>query len=129
MEAAVQSLSLTMSPPHAVLLDGNQVPPNIKANHVECIIKGDSKCFSIAAASIIAKVTRDRLMHDADGRWPVYGFKTHKGYGTKGHMAAVRLYGPCPIHRLTFRPLPEIVEKLKVQRQALPVSGAAAGDS
>jgi ribonuclease HII len=111
MEAAVASLPPSTKP-SAVLVDGNRKPPNIEAAHVETIIKGDSKVFSIAAASIIAKVTRDRMMHEAHEKWPEYGFAQHKGYGTKAHMAAVRKLGPCPIHRLTFRPLPEIVAQL-----------------
>jgi ribonuclease HII len=111
MEAAVASLPKTARP-SAVLVDGNRTPPNIKSAYVEAIIKGDGKVFSIAAASIIAKVTRDRMMLEAHEKWPQYGFAQHKGYGTKAHMAAVRLLGPCPIHRLTFRPLPEIVSGL-----------------
>ena len=66
------------------------------------IIKGDAKCASIAAASILAKVTRDRLMEEYDRRYPEYGFAAHKGYGTKAHIEALRKYGPCPIHRRTF---------------------------
>ncbi|MBQ1935725.1 MAG: ribonuclease HII, partial [Clostridia bacterium] len=67
-----------------------------------CIVKGDSKVASIAAASVIAKVTRDRLMDEYDAIYPQYGFKKHKGYPTKEHMEAVRTYGPCPIHRRSF---------------------------
>lgn len=66
------------------------------------IIKGDAKSQSIAAASIIAKVTRDRLMTAYDEIYPQYGFAKHKGYGTAEHIAAIREYGPCPIHRMTF---------------------------
>ena len=66
------------------------------------IIKGDARCASIAAASILAKVTRDRLMEEYDRRYPEYGFAAHKGYGTKAHISALRKYGPCPIHRRTF---------------------------
>jgi ribonuclease HII len=66
------------------------------------VIKGDAKCISIAAASILAKVTRDRIMEEMDERYPVYGFGKHKGYGTKEHMEAIRAYGPCPIHRRSF---------------------------
>ena len=66
------------------------------------IIKGDAKCYSIAAASIIAKVTRDRIMREWDKVYPEYGFGSHKGYGTAKHIAAIRKFGPCPIHRRTF---------------------------
>ena len=66
------------------------------------IIKGDAKCYSIAAASIIAKVTRDRIMRQWDEIYPIYGFEKHKGYGTAMHMQAIREYGLCPIHRRSF---------------------------
>lgn len=66
------------------------------------VIKGDAKCISIAAASILAKVTRDRIMEEMDALYPEYGFAGHKGYGTKAHMEAIREHGPCPIHRRSF---------------------------
>ncbi len=66
------------------------------------VIKGDAKCLSIAAASILAKVTRDRLMEEYDEMYPEYGFAGHKGYGTKAHIEAIQQYGPCPIHRRSF---------------------------
>lgn len=66
------------------------------------VIKGDAKCISIAAASIMAKVTRDRIMIELDAQYPEYGFARHKGYGTREHIEAIRKYGPCPIHRRTF---------------------------
>ena len=68
----------------------------------ESIIKGDAKCYSIAAASIIAKVTRDRIMREWDSIYPQYGFAQHKGYGTAKHIAAIKEYGLCPIHRRSF---------------------------
>lgn len=68
----------------------------------ESIIKGDAKCYSIGAASIIAKVTRDRIMREWDTVYPQYGFAQHKGYGTAKHIAALKEYGPCPLHRKTF---------------------------
>lgn len=68
----------------------------------ESIIKGDAKCYSIAAASIIAKVTRDRIMREWDNVYPQYGFVQHKGYGTAKHIAAIKEYGLCPIHRRSF---------------------------
>lgn len=74
------------------------------------IIKGDSKSASIAAASIIAKVSRDRLMDQYDKQYPEYGFAAHKGYGTSQHIAAIRKYGPCPIHRVSFEPIKSVVE-------------------
>jgi len=69
------------------------------------IVKGDSKSYSIAAASILAKVTRDRLMIEYHKHWPEYGFSRHKGYGTAAHMAAIETHGPSPIHRRSFAPL------------------------
>ncbi len=86
-----------------VLVDGNQRAP--LPDHVEqrTIVKGDAKSLHIAAASILAKVTRDRLMCEHHERWPVYGFDRHKGYPTAAHAAAIREHGPCPIHRRSFR--------------------------
>ncbi len=73
------------------------------------IVKGDAKSASIAAASILAKVTRDRFMTEMDKLYPEYGFKHHKGYGTKEHIEAIRKYGPSPIHRFTFEPIASMV--------------------
>lgn len=75
----------------------------------ESIIKGDAKSASIAAASIVAKVTRDRLVMEYDKAFPQYGFAQHKGYGTAEHIAALRQYGPCPIHRQSFEPIRSMV--------------------
>jgi ribonuclease HII len=69
------------------------------------LVKGDARSYSIAAASVLAKVTRDRLMVTADANWPGYGFAKHKGYGTPEHLAALAAQGPCPIHRRSFAPL------------------------
>jgi ribonuclease HII len=69
------------------------------------LVKGDAKSYSIAAASVIAKVTRDRLMLNYDAQYPAYGFAGHKGYGTPGHLAALAAHGPCPIHRRSFSPI------------------------
>ena len=97
MEQAVAGLTVE---PDLVLVDGNREPPlSIKT---ECVVGGDGKSASIAAASILAKVTRDRLMEELDGEYPQYGFAVHKGYGTKRHYEALRTYGPCPIHRQSF---------------------------
>lgn len=75
---------------------------NTRGIPYEPIIKGDAKCYNIAAASILAKVTRDRIMRQWDEIYPQYGFISHKGYGTAKHIAAIKEYGLCPIHRRTF---------------------------
>ena len=86
--------------PQLVLIDGNRAGQfGVPA---QTIVKGDSLSASIAAASILAKVTRDRLMEQYAEEYPQYGFEIHKGYGTKRHYEALRAYGPCPIHRMTF---------------------------
>ena len=94
--------------PQAVLIDA------VKLENLEIpsqsIIKGDAKSASIAAASIIAKVNRDRLMDEYDKEYPEYGFAHHKGYGTAEHIAALRQHGPCPIHRQSFEPIRSMVE-------------------
>lgn len=78
-------------------IDALAVPGEVRG-----IVHGDALCYSIAAASILAKVTRDRLMRELDAQYPQYGFAKHKGYGTAQHIAALREYGPCPAHRRTF---------------------------
>jgi ribonuclease HII len=75
------------------------------------ITYGDSLCFSIACASIIAKVTRDKLMVEFDGTYPGYGLAQHKGYGTRKHIACLNKLGPCPIHRRSFRPVRELIQR------------------
>ena len=97
MNRAISGLSLK---PELALIDGNrnreiQVPSR-------CVVHGDARCASIAAASILAKVSRDRLMVELAREYPQYGFEQHKGYGTKAHYAALREYGPCPAHRPSF---------------------------
>lgn len=72
---------------------------------VKFVVKGDSKCFSIAAASIVAKVDRDAQMDSFDRQYPQYGFVSHKGYGTKVHLDALKTHGPCPIHRFSYQPI------------------------
>ena len=76
------------------------------------IIRGDAKCLSIAAASIVAKVTRDSMMRDLDGKYPGYGFAQHKGYGTRQHIECLENLGACPIHRRTFAPVRRLTESL-----------------
>ena len=95
-------LALTRKPDHA-LIDGLPVHP-FPLPHT-ALVEGDSKSLSIAAASVIAKVTRDRIMEEMDRRYPAYGFARHKGYATSNHLAILARHGPCPIHRFTFRPV------------------------
>ena len=85
------------------LVDGNRVPP--LSIRVQTIVEGDAKCLSIAAASIIAKVTRDRMMRKLCLEFPDYGFSRHKGYGTALHLAALQRVGPCAAHRKSFKPV------------------------
>ncbi len=99
MRRAVVDLAL---PPDLALIDGNRVPPGLPIP-AEAIVKGDAKSLSIAAASIIAKVTRDRLLVALDAEHPAYGFAGHKGYPTAQHYAALAAHGPTPHHRRTFR--------------------------
>lgn len=97
MRRAVERLAIM---PQLALVDGNQKPPLPMETHT--IVRGDGCCESVAAASILAKVSRDRLMRQIDAQYPQYGFAKHKGYGTAAHCAALREYGPCPVHRRTF---------------------------
>lgn len=98
MRRAVEQLS---PQPELVLVDGNREPP-MEELPVQTIIRGDSLSANIAAASILAKVTRDRLMMELDAQYPEYGFATHKGYGTQAHYAALRAHGASPVHRRSF---------------------------
>ena len=100
-EAMRQAVSALSVEPDRFLNDA-VVIPGIDPARQEAIIKGDAKSVSIAAASILAKVTRDRIMVEYDRIYPQYGFAAHKGYGTRAHMEALLQYGPCPIHRRTF---------------------------
>ena len=97
MRRAVEGLSV---PAQAALIDGNRLPP--LAIPAKTIIKGDGLSMSIACASILAKVSRDRLMRELAATYPQYQFAKHKGYGTKLHVELLREYGPCPIHRKSF---------------------------
>ncbi|MCA6071259.1 MAG: ribonuclease HII [Endomicrobium sp.] len=99
--------------PDFCLIDGNRKVSNLSINQ-ETIINGDAKSALIAAASILAKVARDRMMAGYAKQYPIYGFETHKGYGTKKHIEALEKYGPCPLHRLTFAPISDIVSQIKL---------------
>lgn len=104
MTRAVEGLEKV---PEVVLVDGNSLPKWYYNS--EAIVKGDAVCHSIACASILAKVSRDRLMLLEAEKYPQYSFEKHKGYGTKVHVQAIKEYGPCPIHRKTF--LKKILKK------------------
>lgn len=97
MRGAIAKLTIV---PELCLVDGNRDPG--LGLPTKTVVKGDATCASIAAASILAKVTRDRLMVAYDAQYPGYGFAVHKGYGTKAHYAAIDRLGLCPIHRQTF---------------------------
>jgi len=105
MRRAVEGLRLK---PVKVLVDGNRLPTlNVLA---EAIVKGDAKVPAISAASILAKVHRDRWCTEYDREFPQYGFAAHKGYGTAEHLAALRAHGACPQHRKTFAPVTEVLK-------------------
>ncbi|MES2272947.1 MAG: ribonuclease HII [Chlamydiota bacterium] len=97
MQKAVAALNCT---PDYLLIDGNQLPHF--PYPMQGIVEGDALSLSIAAASVIAKVTRDRILEEYDLQWPQYGFKRHKGYATELHRQAILKWGPCPIHRRSF---------------------------
>ncbi len=96
-----EALTKLKKKPELILVDALQNMDTLGINY-KSIIKGDAKCYCIAAASIIAKVTRDRIMRQWDEVFPEYGFAKHKGYGTKAHIEAIKQYGICPLHRKTF---------------------------
>ncbi|MEI8168872.1 MAG: ribonuclease HII [Rhodoferax sp.] len=107
MRRAVEGLRLK---PKLVLVDGNRLP--ILTMRAEAIVKGDALVPAISAASILAKVHRDRWCADYDVQFPQYGFAQHKGYGTAQHLAALREHGACPEHRKTFRPVTEVLAEV-----------------
>ena len=88
---------------------------------IRSIIKGDLLCLSVAATSIVAKVTRDRLMAEYHRRYPVYNFLSHKGYGTEEHLQQLAAHGPCPIHRRTFEPVAQSIMQLRDPQPAVAV--------
>ena len=109
MRRAVEGLRLK---PKLVLVDGNRIP--MLEMLAEAIVKGDALVPAISAASILAKVHRDRWCAELHLQYPQYGFAGHKGYGTLAHMAALREHGACPQHRVTFKPVSEVGLKLRV---------------
>ena len=106
MQRAVSLLRLT---PHIVLVDGNRLPTLLVP--AQAVVKGDAKVAAIAAASIIAKVERDRLCVELHERWPLYGFAEHKGYPTANHLDALTRHGACPEHRRSFGPVRAVLER------------------
>ena len=98
MKRAVSGLDVR---PEFVLVDGNKIPDGLEIK-ADCLVKGDALSASIGAASILAKVARDRYMKEIALKYPEYGFEKHKGYGTKQHREALLKYGPCPVHRMSF---------------------------
>ena len=104
MRRAVEGLRL---PPRRVLVDGNRAP--VLTMPVEAIVDGDARIDAIAAASIVAKVHRDRLCEALHAQWPGYGFDGHKGYATREHLQALRRHGACPAHRKSFAPVRDVL--------------------
>ena len=106
MQRAVAGLRL---PPAKVLVDGNRLPR--LPMRAEAVVGGDAIVPAISAASILAKVTRDRWCAQVDAQWPQYGFAAHKGYGTAAHLAALRAHGPCVLHRRSFAPVARAAQR------------------
>jgi len=104
MKAAVRSLGIV---PDCVVVDGNNLP-DLQVPTI-ALVQGDARCLSVAAASIVAKVTRDRIMREMDELYPRYAFARNKGYGTRDHLAALRRYGPSKIHRFSFAPVSALI--------------------
>ncbi|MBL8360892.1 MAG: ribonuclease HII [Rubrivivax sp.] len=129
MQRAVAGLRL---PPRHVLVDGNRAPEFARPLlSVRAIVDGDARVAAISAASIIAKVTRDRLCDELHARWPGYGFDAHKGYATAVHLKALRTLGPCPDHRRSFAPVREACGAAPVTPPPWPdddAAGAGAGE-
>lgn len=110
MRRALDGLSIV---PKAVVVDGNRTIPDWPTTQL-AVVEGDGKIASIAAASVLAKTCRDRLMVEQDAVWPGYGFAVHMGYPTPSHLKALWELGPCPIHRKTFGPVRKRIEELRM---------------
>ncbi len=106
MQRAVGSLPVS---PDYILIDGSRTPS--LGVPCECVIRGDARSVSIAAASVLAKVTRDRIMIELHEQYPEYGFFSHKGYATNQHLRAIEKHGSCPIHRTSFNPIRSCKER------------------
>lgn len=110
-EAILGAIAMADKPVERVYIDGKQYL-DLELDQT-CVVKGDARSYHIAAASVLAKVARDREMLGHHARWPEYGFEQHKGYGTKAHREAIAAHGPCPLHRLSFGGVKEHVSKLR----------------
>jgi ribonuclease HII len=121
MTGMTRALTMLACAPAFALIDGNHLPKVLPCP-ARAVVDGDAIAPSISAASIIAKVTRDRLMRELDARWPGYGFARHKGYGVPEHLDALRRLGPCPLHRRSFAP----VRELCTEAENIPVQAAIA---
>lgn len=110
MRRAIEAMGRT---PEFIEIDGNDVPKDLPCA-ARAIIKGDGSVAAISAASILAKTARDRLMADMDETHPGYGFAGHKGYGVKAHSEALQTLGPCPIHRMSFKPVALAAKRVAV---------------
>jgi ribonuclease HII len=109
LEAMRRAVSALDRPPDFLLVDGISAPP--LSIPQRCLKKGDQRSRSISAASVLAKVYRDRIMSACHHMYPMYGFDNNKGYGTRQHREALNRYGPCPLHRLTFRGVPRFDQR------------------
>lgn len=110
LQAMARAVARVAPSPDLVLVDGLQLPD--LPCRGEALVRGDGRSAAVAAASVVAKVTRDRLMRAWDARLPGYGFASHKGYGSAEHRAALRRLGPCPLHRRSYRPVSELAQGL-----------------
>lgn len=108
-KAMIEAIKGLPQDPDLILVDGH-LSPSFDQQAIP-IVGGDALSISIAAASIIAKYSRDCMMEEFDKKWPEYGFKKNKGYGTRDHLLAIEKFGPCPIHRKTFEPMKTLLQK------------------
>lgn len=114
MARAQQSMEMAFGiTAHTCLVDGSVKPRTLQSPHIVTVIKGDDLSYSIACASILAKVTRDRLMHALHSDYPHYGWDNNSGYPTAGHVAALNIHGPSPHHRTSFAPVRQAIEKTR----------------